>query len=175
MVKRVRIREDTEEDVEFEVNRKIKNVQKCTYNGVLFRSGLEKFCAETLDNANIPFEYEATTFTLMDKFTSNCPFYGDIKYKDRKTKEFVQYFGIVNPNVRAMTYTPDFVGDGWIIETKGMMTDSATLKQKLFKQHLLDNDLHYIVFVPRNRTQVLETVKIVRDLGAKNQVKKQSR
>ena len=168
MINRKRAKIDEDVGIDQQINKKIKNAKKVEYNGIVFRSGLEKFCAEQLDDNKVKYGYETMTFTLMEKFTSNCPFYGYIQYTDRKTKERVKSFEITTPNIRAMTYTPDFVGNGWIIETKGMMTDSAVLKQKLFKKHLLDNDLHYIVFVPRNKTQVLETVKIIKNLATIN-------
>jgi len=64
-----------------------------------------------------------------------------------------------NKVVRAITYTPDFVGDGWVIETKGFVPSnhSFPLRFKLFLDHVKDDRLE--VFVPKNQGQVDEVIK----------------
>jgi len=68
--------------------------------------------------------------------------------------------------VRAITYTPDFVDpDGkWIIETKGYANESFPLRWKLFKKHLKDTGKQYVLFMPRNKVQVLEVLELVKQL-----------
>lgn len=58
------------------------------------------------------------------------------------------------PRVREITYTPDFVGKDWVIETKGMKTPDFLLKWKLFKKYLIDNNLKYTLYMPSNQKQV---------------------
>ena len=62
-----------------------------------------------------------------------------------------------------MTYTPDFVGDKWIIETKGNPNDAFPLRWKLFKKYLVDHDLIYDLYVPRNHKQIDETIKQIKE------------
>lgn len=79
---------------------KVRNATPTKVDGIQFRSKLEAYTYTELKKAEIEAEYEPTHFTLIPAFT----------YK----KE----------NVRKMTYLPDFVGNNFIIECKGMMTDS---------------------------------------------------
>jgi hypothetical protein len=58
------------------------------------------------------------------------------------------------PRVREITYTPDFVGKDWVIETKGMKTPDFLLKWKLFKRYLTDNNLKYTLYMPSSQKQV---------------------
>lgn len=115
-----------------QVNKKVRNATKKVVDGIQFQSSLEAYAYLQLKSNNIPAKYEQTTFRLLDKF----------RYKDE--------------SVRAITYTPDFIGDGFIIEVKGFKTDAFKLKWKLFKKHLLDNNMDYDLYLPRNQGQVRE-------------------
>lgn len=132
------------------VVRKSKNKYKNKSTGK-FRSGLEEFCDTQLKLNKIDFKYEEWKVELFPKFKSSIVSY------ESKAKALV----IVSPNIRNMTYTPDFVGDNWIIETKGRETPDFKIKWKMFKKYLEDNNLEYTLFKPTNQKQVLETIKII--------------
>jgi len=152
---------------------KVKNVIKCEYNGIDFKSKLEMFMYKELETQKlfIDYLYEKVSFNLMNSFKNDIPFYE----RNNSTKRY----GLSTSTVRSMTYTPDFVvyyGDKcWIIETKGLRTDSFTLKFKLFKNIIKDGHEIEIdsvkyklqsVHVPTNHTEcklVLEMIMYVRN------------
>lgn len=61
-----------------------------------------------------------------------------------------------------MTYKPDFVGNNFIIECKGMMTDSFPLRWKIFKYMLMQTNQDYKLFLVRNQKQVDEMIDILK-------------
>ena len=83
-----------------------------------------------LKQNNIKTGYESHVFTLLDSF----------KFNDEI--------------IRKMTYKPDFVGENFIIECKGMMNDSFPLRWKFFKYFLYKNNLNYKLYLPRNQKEV---------------------
>lgn len=56
--------------------------------------------------------------------------------------------------IRAMTYLPDFVGNGFIIECKGFGNDAWPLREKLFKYYLSNNMPDIKFYVVRNQREV---------------------
>ena len=113
---------------------KIRNATKVEEDGIKFRSKLELYTYKALKKAGITAEYEPKHFEILPKFI----------YKLEK--------------VRAMVYTPDFVGDGFIIECKGCMNETFPIKFKLFKRYLYLNNLDYKLFLPRNQKDVDKVV-----------------
>ena len=136
---------------------KVKNAKKQTYKGITFQSQLELHCYKGLEADKIPVEYEKTTFTIFDPLV-----YPQACYEGTKKKLYNK-----GSKVRAITYTPDFVDpDGkWIIETKGYANESFPLRWKLFKKHLKDNNLQYVLFLPRNKKQVDEVIDLIKQLS----------
>lgn len=114
---------------------RVKNAQPNIYNGIKFRSKLETYTYKKLKEANIHAEYEPTHFELIPKF----------EYQGEK--------------VRAMTYLPDFVGKDFIIECKGLITDSFPLRWKIFKYILMQQNSNYKLYLVRNQKQVDELIK----------------
>jgi hypothetical protein len=119
-------------------NQKVRNATKVTIDGIEFKSKLEAYTYNKLKDAGIKAGYETNRYTLLEKFT----------YKDE--------------NIRAMTYKPDFVGDGFIIECKGMITDTFPLRWKLFKWYLTRNDIQDDVYLVRNQKQVNEMIEDIK-------------
>ena len=115
-------------------NKKVKNATPLTYDSIDFKSKLEVYCYKTLKESKVPVEYEKTRFQILDSFTYN------------------------NEKIRGMVFTPDFVGDDFVIECKGFMNDAFPLRWKLFKHHLYSNKLRYELYLPRNKKDVEEVV-----------------
>ena len=113
---------------------KVRNATPNIYDGIKFRSKLETYTYKKLKEAGIDAEYESTHFELIPKF----------EYNGKK--------------VRAMTYLPDFVGKNFIIECKGLVTDSFPLRWKIFKYYLKQENKDYKLFLVRNQKQVDEMV-----------------
>lgn len=113
---------------------KVRNATPNIYDGIKFRSKLETYTYKKLKEAGIDAEYESTHFELIPKFEYN------------------------REKVRAMTYLPDFVGKNFIIECKGLVTDSFPLRWKIFKYYLKQENKDYKLFLVRNQKQVDEMV-----------------
>lgn len=116
-------------------NKKVKNATPLEYDGISFKSKLEMYCYKLLQENHIPVEYEVEKFTILDSFVYD---------KER---------------VRGMTFTPDFVGDNFVVECKGFMNDAFPLRWKLFKYYLYRNQLRYDLYLPRNKKDVEKVVQ----------------
>ena len=81
------------------------------------------------ETANV---YEGETFELQEAFDFPFESYercgnGKGEYKNRGKKKIL--------NIK---YTPDFIGEGFIIETKGRANESFPLRWKMFKKFLTE-------------------------------------
>ena len=137
-------------------NKKVKNAQVTTYDGINFKSKLEVFCYKKLKEYSIPFEYEKHKFTLFEGFkpSFHCYFPNKLgKLELDLTK------------LRSTTYTPDFVGDYWIVETKGRSNDLYPVKLKLFRE-LIEKDIKYknykLFIEPHNQNQILQAIELIK-------------
>jgi len=135
---------------------KVKGVKKTVYKGIEFQSLLEKHMYKALDDEGIKVDYEKHTFTVFPGMV-----YPQACYEGTKTRLYNK-----GSKIRPITYTPDFVDPNgkWIIETKGYANESFPLRWKLFKKHLKDNNLTYVLFMPRNKAQVTEVLELVKQL-----------
>lgn len=108
------------------------------------RSGLEDYCNQQLLKYKIPFGYESKKFVLQEGFVYDKKSIEKVgkKFKDAWKKQ------------QSITYTPDFIGDKWIIETKGYQRPVFSIKWKMFKKHLLENNIGYDLYKPHTRKQV---------------------
>lgn len=98
---------------------RIQGVTPQEWNGIHFRSTLERDTAKALTDMGIPFRYEEVKFKLLDGFYS--------AYQKEK--------------VRAITYTPDFlIGENILIECKGFETPEWKLKKKYIYKYLQENE-----------------------------------
>lgn len=99
---------------------------------------------------NIPFLYEPTSYVLVE----------DFKFSNQCVEKIGKQLKFQNA-VRKITYTPDFVGDNWIIETKGVRTESFNLKWKLFKKYVNENQLEYDLYAPSNKKEVDTVIEYI--------------
>ena len=114
---------------------KVKNATAVDKYGIHFRSKLELYTYEAFMNAEIPVKYEPKHFTLLPKFA---------------------YLG---ENIRPITYLPDFIGKGFVVECKGLMGDSFPLRYKLFKYYLKRHNSKMKCYLVRNHKDVDEMIK----------------
>ena len=128
---------------------KVKNATAVDAYGIHFRSKLELYTYEAFMKAGIPVKYEPKHFTLLPKFT---------------------YLG---ENIRAITYLPDFIGRGFVVECKCFMGDSFPLRYKLFKYYLKRHHSKMRCYLVRNHKQVDEMIQElkVRDKNGKTKEK----
>ena len=114
---------------------KVRNATKVERYGIQFKSKLECYTYEAFMNAGIPVKYEPKHFTLIPNF---------------------EYLG---EKIRPITYLPDFVCKNFIVECKGLITDSFPLRFKLFKRYLKQHHSTNKVYLVRNQKQVDEMIQ----------------
>ena len=129
--------------------------KKVIVDGITFASGLEKYMYQAMKNANIKAQYEGKTFVVSEGFDfpnvsiERCA-NGRGEFKDRGNKKIL-----------SIKYTPDFIGDGFIIECKGRANESFPLRWKLFKKYVVQNYPDTILFKTKNQKECDETVRLI--------------
>ena len=131
---------------------------KVICDGITFASGLEKYMHQALKKAKIKALYEGETFELIEGFDfchdafERCA-NGKGAYKNRGNKKILN-----------ITYTPDFIGKGFVIETKGRANESFPMRWKLFKKLMNDRKIGaFTLYKPQNQKECDETVKLILD------------
>lgn len=123
-----------------------------------YKSVLEKICSEELEKAGLEYAYEPERFVILDKF--NYPSWEKVSRKGKKV--FIE----IN-NVSKITYAYDFAGNykgiDWVIETKGKRTSTFNNKWKFFKRKLKDSDKEVMLFLPSNKNEILQSIKIIKE------------
>ena len=129
--------------------------KKITYDSVTFASGLEKYMYKALQDAGIEFKYEGETFELVPAFTfvNSCV--------ERQSNSKGDFINRGNKKVLNLKYTPDFIGEDFIIETKGRANESFPLRWKLFKKWLHDNNDERTLYKPQNQAECLKTIDLI--------------
>lgn len=149
---------------------KIQNAKPKTVNNIKFKSGLEAFCYTKLrENGIDDFQYEGETFVIQEKFISNTSgfeLYNKTLVIGTKKKLKVM-FGEVTNNIRAITYTPDFIHinedrTGWVIETKGWRMETFKIKWKMFKHYLKKNGYNLSLYTPNSQENVMKCIQSVK-------------
>lgn len=93
---------------------------------------------KVLKENGINTEYETKRYTLLPSF----------KFEDK--------------TIRPITYLPDFIGDGFIIECKGYPNDAWPLREKLMKYYLSNNEpniKYYLVHTKKEIDTLVKTLK----------------
>ena len=130
--------------------------RKISYDGITFASGLERYMYMALKIAKFRALYEGETFELQEAFDFPFESYercGNSKgdYKNRGNKKIL--------NIK---YTPDFVGKGFIIETKGRANESFPLRWKMFKKLMSESKIGpFTLYKPQNQKECDETIKLI--------------
>ena len=129
--------------------------KKVICDGITFASGLERYMYQALKKAKIKAEYEGETFTLINGFNFEIDSYerqsnGKGEFKNRGDKK-----------VLPIKYTPDFVGDGFIIETKGRANESFPIRWKLFKNFINRCYPHVTLYKPQNQKECDQVIELI--------------
>ena len=129
--------------------------KKVTYDGIKFASGLERYMYQALKKAKIKAKYEGKTFEIVSGFDFINPCYartanGKGEFKQRGGKKILP-----------IKYTPDFIGDDFIIECKGRANESFPLRWKLFKKYISKNLPNTTLFKPQNQKECDKTVELI--------------
>jgi hypothetical protein len=126
-----------------------------SYDGIAFKSGLEKYMYKALKDNKIDTAYESQTFELVNNFE----FPNDCFERQANGKGGFSNRG--NKKVLNIKYTPDFIGYDYIIETKGRANESFPLRWKLFKKWLHDNKDTRTIYKPQTQDQCDTTVQLI--------------
>ena len=129
--------------------------KKVSYDGIDFASGLEKYMYIALRKNKIKAKYEGETFVLLPGFHFENEVYerqsnGKGEYKNRGCKRILP-----------IKYTPDFIGEDFIIETKGRANESFPMRWKLFKQLIVRQFPNVTLYKPQNQKECDETVRLI--------------
>ena len=130
--------------------------KKVTFDGIKFASGLEKYMYIALKKAKIAAVYEGATFTVQDGFDFNIKSYerqanGKGEFKNRGEKKILP-----------IKYTPDFIGDNFIIETKGRPNESFPIRWKLFKHLMTKQFPGYTLYKPQNQKECDQVIELIK-------------
>lgn len=141
-------------------NKKIKNASVSEFDGITFKSKLEKTCYQILKEEGFPVEYEPIKFTIWEGFKPTVPFYN----KDKVTR----MLKLDNKKVISISYTPDFIINYKdyliVIEIKGLENDCFYLKKKMFRKWLEENKPNSIYFEVYSKKQLNQTIDIIKQL-----------
>ena len=129
------------------------NAKKTTIDGIKFASALEAYMYKALKNAKIKAEYEGEEFILIEGF-----FFDTDCYERTNKREFANRG---RKRILPIKYTPDFVGDGFIIECKGRANDAFPMRFKLFKKWIAINRPNTLIFKPQNQKDCDEVINIL--------------
>ena len=136
------------------------NSKKKKIDGIEFSSLLEAYCYTRLKEEGLEFEYEPAPFKLVNSRRYDGQIYKNVP----KTAGLVDATGKL---IRDITYTPDFLSEkhNFVIETKGFVPSQHTfhLRWKLFLHYLQSAGKNYSLFLPRNKAQVDEAIKIIKN------------
>lgn len=112
----------------FSVNKKVKNATTVAYDGIEFKSKLERDTYAYLKENGYNPSYEPEKFLLVDGFKLTRPWFKNGK--------------LIKAKVRDIKYKPDFVftlGKYTVfLEVKGVETDRFPMYRKLFLKKLED-------------------------------------
>jgi hypothetical protein len=114
--------------------------KKVSYDGINFASGLERYMYMALKKAKIKAKYEGETFVLLAGF-----------HFDNEVYE----------RILPIKYTPDFIGEDFIIETKGRANESFPMRWKLFKRLVMNQFPNVTLYKPQNQKECDETISII--------------
>ena len=129
--------------------------KKVSYDGINFASGLERYMYMALKKAKIKAEYEGETFVLQEGFD-----FTSIAYERQANGKGI-FSNRGGKRILPIKYTPDFIGENFIIETKGRANDSFPMRWKLFKQLVVRQFPGVTLYKPQNQKECDTTVELI--------------
>ena len=129
--------------------------KKVSFDGIDFASGLEKYMYMALKKAKIRSKYEGETFVLLNGFHFENESY------ERQSNGKGDYANRGNKRILPIKYTPDFIGEDFIIETKGRANESFPMRWKLFKKLVSEQFPNITLYKPQNQTECDRTVQLI--------------
>jgi hypothetical protein len=66
-----------------------------------------------------------------------------------------------NKKILPIKYTPDFIGDGFIIECKGRANESFPMRWKLFKGYVNTVQPYVTLYKPQNQKECDQVIELI--------------
>ena len=129
--------------------------KKVVYDGITFASGLEKYMYIALKKAKIKAKYEGRTYTIQSGFEFNMDSY------ERQSNGKGEFKNRGNKKILPIKYTPDFIGDGFIIECKGRANESFPMRWKLFKGYINTVQPYVTLYKPQNQKECDQVIELI--------------
>jgi hypothetical protein len=129
--------------------------KKVVYDGITFASGLEKYMYIALKKAKIKAKYEGRTYTIQSGFEFNMDSY------ERQSNGKGEFKNRGNKKILPIKYTPDFIGDGFIIECKGRANESFPMRWKLFKGYVNTVQPYVTLYKPQNQKECDQVIELI--------------
>ena len=129
--------------------------KKISYDGINFASGLERYMYMVLKKNRIKAKYEGKTFTLIDGFHFSNESY------ERQSNNKGEFRNRGSKKILPIKYTPDFIGDNFIIETKGRANESFPMRWKLFKRLISEQFPDYTLYKPQNQKECDRVIELI--------------
>ena len=129
--------------------------KRISYDGINFASGLERYMYMALKKAKLKFQYEGETFELVKAFEFTQ------EAIERQSNGKGEYRNRGNKKILNIKYTPDFVGEDFIIECKGRANESFPMRWKLFKKWMTDNSDKRVLYKPQNQSECDKTIDMI--------------
>jgi len=130
------------------------------FKSVDYKSILERTMAMLLDSEDILFEYEPTKIILQDGF------YFPFKSYERQTDGGGVMKNRGLKKIQKITYTPDFIGKHFLIETKGYANETFPRTWKMFKKWITDNENYdpddIVIYKPQNASECEQVVELIK-------------
>lgn len=140
------------------MNKKIKNAKECDFNGLHFKSQLEKNCYIELKKANLQVEYEPEKYVINEGkrvFTPYLYYRAGIEIIEVGKK-------LINTTWRYDFRVTNDKGHKFILEAKGNLNDIFPLKFKMFRSQLDNLDYSGIILVHTKR-ECIEAIKWIKN------------
>ena len=131
--------------------------KRISYDGINFASGLERYMYMALKKAKIRAKYEGETFVLVNGFHFENEVY------ERQANGKGEFTNRGGKRILPIKYTPDFIGDNFIIETKGRPNESFPIRWKLFKRLMTEQFPGYRLLKPQNQNECDRVIQILKD------------
>ena len=131
--------------------------KKITYDNINFASGLEKYMYIALKKNKIRAKYEGETFVLINGFH-----FANKAYERQSNGKGI-FSNRGGKRILPIKYTPDFIGDNFIIETKGRANESFPIRWKLFKKLVSEQFPDYVLFKPQNQKECDVVIEIIKE------------
>ena len=129
--------------------------KKVICDGITFASGLEKYMYRALKKAKVKAKYEGRTYTIQSGFEFNMDSY------ERQSNGKGEFKNRGNKKILPIKYTPDFIGDGFIIECKGRANESFPMRWKLFKGYVNTVQPYVTLYKPQNQKECDQVIELI--------------